>query len=250
MIYKTSRHITDKLIRHGRVDSDDRELFEYGIFLVISQMIYALVCIICGIVFKCIAESLVLYVSFNFARKYSGGFHASTELRCFIFSSLSILCSVSLIKTFEIKDLCVPFIILLAAASAVIIIFSPLDTDEKPLTEDEKVLVKYPLRNGRRHEVSRIEPQASVTLQKSKTADVRKMGVPHLAFLPLSHHIFRKLNPLEYTLPVKDYQFLGAILPYASPAGFYDGRGLVFALKPDAEYTLLSGTPCLNASRR
>ena len=142
MIYKTSRHITDKLIRHGRVDSDDRELFEYGIFLVISQMIYALVCIICGIVFKCIAESLVLYVSFNFARKYSGGFHASTELRCFIISSLSILCSVSLIKTFEIKDLCVPFIILLAAASAVIIIFSPLDTDEKPLTEDEKVLFR------------------------------------------------------------------------------------------------------------
>ena len=142
MIYKTSRHITDKLIRHGRVDSDDRELFEYGIFLVISQIIYALVCIICGIVFKCIAESLVLYVSFNFARKYSGGFHASTELRCFIISSLSILCSVSLIKTFEIKDLCVPFIILLAAASAVIIIFSPLDTDEKPLTEDEKVLFR------------------------------------------------------------------------------------------------------------
>lgn len=142
MIYKTSRHITDKLIRHGRVDSDDRELFEYGIFLVISQIIYALVCIICGIVFKCIAESLVLYVSFNFARKYSGGFHASTELRCFIISSLSILCSVSLIKTFEIKDLCVPFIIFLAAASAVIIIFSPLDTDEKPLTEDEKVLFR------------------------------------------------------------------------------------------------------------
>ena len=142
MIYKTSRHITDKLIRHGRVDSDDRELFEYGIFLVISQMIYALVCIICGIVFKCIAESLVLYVSFNFARKYSGGFHASTELRCFIISSLSILCSVSLIKTFEIKDLRVPFIILLAAASAVIIIFSPLDTDEKPLTEDEKILFR------------------------------------------------------------------------------------------------------------
>lgn len=142
MIYKTSRHITDKLIRHGRVDSDDRELFEYGIFLVISQIIYALVCIICGIVFKCIAESLVLYVSFNFARKYSGGFHASTELRCFIISSLSILCSVSLIKTFEIKDLRVPFIILLAAASAVIIIFSPLDTDEKPLTEDEKVLFR------------------------------------------------------------------------------------------------------------
>lgn len=142
MIYKTSRHITDKLIKHGRVDSDDRELFEYGIFLVISQIIYALVCIICGIVFKCIAESLVLYVSFNFARKYSGGFHASTELRCFIISSLSILCSVSLIKTFEIKDLRVPFIIFLAAASAVIIIFSPLDTDEKPLTEDEKVLFR------------------------------------------------------------------------------------------------------------
>ena len=139
MIYKTSRHITEKLIKHGRVDSDDRELFEYGIFLVISQMIYALVCIISGIIFKCIAESLVLYVSFNFARRYSGGFHASTELRCFIFSSLSILCSVGLIKMFEIKNLRMPFIILLAVASAVIIILSPLDTDEKPLTKDEKV---------------------------------------------------------------------------------------------------------------
>lgn len=139
MIYKTSRHITEKLIKHGRVDSDDRELFEYGIFLIISQMLYALVCIISGIIFKCIAESLVLYVSFNFARRYSGGFHASTELICFIISSLSILCSVGLIKMFEIKNLRMPFIILLAVASAVIIILSPLDTDEKPLTKDEKV---------------------------------------------------------------------------------------------------------------
>ena len=139
MIYKAGQFITEKLIKLGRVDPDDRELFEYGIFLVISQMIYALVCIISGIVLRCVAESLVLFVSFNFARKYSGGFHASTELRCFIISSLSILCSVSLIKLFEIKDLRVPFIILFAAASAVIIILSPLDTDEKPLDENEKV---------------------------------------------------------------------------------------------------------------
>lgn len=40
---------------------------------------------------------------------------------------------------FEIKNLRLPFIILLAVASAVIIILSPLDTDEKPLTKDEKV---------------------------------------------------------------------------------------------------------------
>ena len=139
MIYKTGQFITEKLIKLGRVDPDDRELFEYGIFLVISQIIYALVCIISGIVLRCVAESLVLFVSFNFARKYSGGFHASTELRCFIISSLSILCSVSLIKLFEIKDLRVPFIILFAAASAVFIILSPLDTDEKPLDENEKV---------------------------------------------------------------------------------------------------------------
>lgn len=103
MIYKTSRHITEKLIKHGRVDSDDRELFEYGIFLIISQMLYALVCIISGIIFKCIAESLVLYVSFNFARRYSGGFHASTELRCFFFRHYQYFAQLALLKCLRLK---------------------------------------------------------------------------------------------------------------------------------------------------
>lgn len=138
MIYKTAKVAACVLIKHNYLADDDRDLFEYGFFLVLSQLIYSSICLILGLFFGCILECIIFYIAFNLLRKYSGGFHASTELRCFIISTLSIFCSVIFICKLEFIVSDIVFTMLLFITSAIIVILSPLDTNEKPLSKDER----------------------------------------------------------------------------------------------------------------
>lgn len=138
MIYKTAKVIASLLIKHNYLVDDDRDLFEYGFFLVLSQLIYSSICLILGLFLGCILECIIFYIAFNLLRKYSGGFHASTETRCFIISTLSIFCSVVFISKMEFIVSNIWFTILLFITSTVIVIFSPLDTKEKPISKDER----------------------------------------------------------------------------------------------------------------
>ena len=108
--------------------------------MLISHLFFLFISIAFGIVFSCFFESLVFYLAFQFIRRYAGGYHASTEIRCDIMSTTSILICIMVIwlaKTYEFEML----LLLSAIISAVIIfIFCPLDTPEKPLSKKE---VKY-----------------------------------------------------------------------------------------------------------
>lgn len=137
MIFKFSQHIAKGLHRKKYIEEGDLEIFEYGISLVLSQILYSFICLLFGIFFGCVLECIIFYVSFMVVREYAGGFHASTELRCFLFSTISILLSVIFIKVLENKSLNMIFAAALFIATLLIILLSPLDTPEKPLTQSE-----------------------------------------------------------------------------------------------------------------
>lgn len=140
MISKLSQYITTKLISNSSIFEEEKDLYEYGLFMLISHLFFLFISIAFGIVFSCFFESLVFYLAFQFIRRYAGGYHASTEIRCDIMSTTSILICIMVIwlaKTYEFEML----LLLSAIISAVIIfIFCPLDTPEKPLSKKE---VKY-----------------------------------------------------------------------------------------------------------
>ncbi len=138
MIYRFAKHIAFLLNKRSYIKDEELELFEYGIFLVLSQIIYSFICLVCGAVFGCVKESVIFYVCFMFVREYAGGFHASSEIRCFVISTISIIASVSFIKLTVTKSTDILFITLFVLAVSVIALFSPIDTVEKPLTPDER----------------------------------------------------------------------------------------------------------------
>ena len=74
---------------------------------------------------------------FLLIRKYAGGYHASTEARCEIFSTLSIVGSITVAKLSEIYDFKIALLVISAVSAVCIFIFSPLDTPEKPLSQKE-----------------------------------------------------------------------------------------------------------------
>lgn len=138
MIYSLSAKISERLTSIGYVDPDETETVAYGFFTMLSKIIYALIAFSLGALMGRLPESMVFYFSVLFIRKYSGSFHADTEGRCFVISSLSIACSICLLALSCLYTEAAAALIILSAVSGVAIVWlSPVPAIEKPLDERE-----------------------------------------------------------------------------------------------------------------
>lgn len=137
MISKLSNYLTDKLLSNGTIGDEDKELYIYGLFMLLSQLMFFIITCIFGLVLNCIIESIIFYISFQFIRKYAGGYHASTETRCEILSSLSILACIVVIKLLKTYDFQTVLLLITILSAVCIFVFCPLDTPEKPLSDKE-----------------------------------------------------------------------------------------------------------------
>lgn len=139
MISKLSQKITDALFLKSSVNQEERELYIYGIFIFISHLMYLVLAFIFGCLFKLVGESIAFYISFQAIRRNAGGYHASTETRCEILSTLSIFTSIFIIKLSYLYDF--QIIILSITLISILIIFflCPLDTPVKPLSKKEQI---------------------------------------------------------------------------------------------------------------
>ena len=137
MIGKLSSKISDLLIRKSVIDSEDQELYAYGFFMLLSQLLYLIIACIFGLLFQCFLESVIFYFAFQLIRKYAGGYHASTEGRCEIMSTLSILACIVMIWLSRSYEFSLLLFCISLVAVLVIAVLCPLDTPEKPLTNKE-----------------------------------------------------------------------------------------------------------------
>ena len=137
MISKVSSKIVSVLASRSVINKDDAELYDYGFFILLSQLLYFIIALATGIILKIIPQSVIFYLAFLLIRKYAGGYHASTEARCEIFSTLSIVGSITVVKLSEIYDFKTALLVISAVSAVCIFIFSPLDTPEKPLSQKE-----------------------------------------------------------------------------------------------------------------
>lgn len=140
MVGKLSSKITELLINRDVISSENKELYDYGFFILLSQILYFIIAVIFGIIFNVLLQSVVFYIAFQFIRKYAGGYHASTEGRCEIMSTLSILACIVMIWLSRSYDFSLLLFCISLVAVLVIAVLCPLDTPEKPLSN--KVL-KY-----------------------------------------------------------------------------------------------------------
>lgn len=137
MINHLAERLVKKLLSNGTIDEEDRELYIYGLFILLSQIMFFIITAVFGLALGCIVESIVFYVAFQFIRKYAGGYHASTEARCEIMSTLSILACIVVIRLEKQFDFQMVLLIAAAISAVCIFCFCPLDTPEKPLSEKE-----------------------------------------------------------------------------------------------------------------
>ena len=124
--------------------TDNYELYEYAIYIILSSAFHMATVIVLGLVFNLLTESLVFYLSFIVIRKFAGGYHAKTPVRCYLFSFASniiILCLVKWLSSINTLFIFI-FIIIELLCVDLILLISPLDTENNPLTGQEKKMYR------------------------------------------------------------------------------------------------------------
>lgn len=133
MISRLSELIVKYFLEQSDITDDEQELYQYVFFILLSFIIT----IIIGTLLGTVLESIIFYIAFQFIRRYAGGYHASTETRCEIMSTLSILACIVVIKLSKVYDYRIALLIVTVLAAVCIFTLCPLDTPEKPLSEKE-----------------------------------------------------------------------------------------------------------------
>lgn len=125
--------------------TDNYELYEYAIYILLSSAFHIATVIVLGLVFNLLTESLVFYLSFIVIRKFAGGYHAKTPTRCYIVSIITIVLMLCIIKWILIINyLSIYYSLFFSELVCVLILcfLSPLDTENKLLNGKERTIYK------------------------------------------------------------------------------------------------------------
>lgn len=139
MISKLSNLITQNLFKNKVISDDEKELYDYGLFMIISYVAFFIIAMLFGIALHIPFSSLLFYISFCLIRNFAGGIHANSEIKCDIITTVSILISEILIKIFIDYGLVSFAFVMLIISSVCLCVFKPVTTSQKEISQKEKL---------------------------------------------------------------------------------------------------------------
>lgn len=137
MISKIGEWISRNLVNAGVIRADEKELYDYGFFLLLSKTFFFIVTVLFGIAWNVLGGSILFFIQFILIRGYAGGVHASKEQNCIMFTTLSLFFSVTAIHLFEQTQKTTLAITVMLISAATILYLGPIESVEKPLTTSD-----------------------------------------------------------------------------------------------------------------
>ena len=125
---KFSSKLIEFFVSNDLIKNEDKEIYKYAVNIILSSLIHIATVMIIGLCFNLFIESLVFYFSFIAIRKFAGGYHAKTPVRCYLFSFASniiILCLVKWLSSINTLFIFI-FIIFELLCVVLILLISPL----------------------------------------------------------------------------------------------------------------------------
>lgn len=135
MIHRLSLEIADYLFYKKIITIEKYEVYSYGLEMLISAVMGAVLILVCGILTNSFVRSIIFYVLFIVIRMFTGGYHADTHLAC----KITLLCSFILtnIAYLMLRDSCkMIFLITISILNLVLVfLLSPVECVKKPLSD-------------------------------------------------------------------------------------------------------------------
>lgn len=138
MISKLAQKTTNKIFTD--IEPEEAELCTYFFFILFSKWLSFAEVLLSGVILHNVWNAILFYCVFTPLREYSGGIHARKKKTCIFCTALALFLSIAGIKLLEVTVGCAIQAVLLIVGTAAVFLFSPLDTPEKPLDEDECIL--------------------------------------------------------------------------------------------------------------
>lgn len=135
MATKFSNKVVDWLIVNGTVKAEDRQIYLYGLQQGLMMILNIITTVIIGFCFSMVWQSIIFMVAYIPLRSFAGGYHARTQLKCYILSIMLTVVVLIMIKSIPATD--IPIIALTGIASGIIAWLSPMEDSNKPLDEVE-----------------------------------------------------------------------------------------------------------------
>lgn len=139
MLQQFAMHVTDWLIRNECIAPEEAELYQYAATNLIMTISPLGIVLIIGGAIDAIPEGIVLILPFILLRSFSGGYHFSSKLVCFLCSTGLLLGLLLLTQYLQTSPLHI-FVALWAGISIVAI--SPLETPQHPISPKERSFYK------------------------------------------------------------------------------------------------------------
>lgn len=141
MLEKLSNRLADRLLREKLIPADERDIYAYGMELFLLRVAFYSVILLTAIVTDSLFTGVVFSVVYLSLRQYAGGYHCKTPMRCMAVS-LGMYLAVVMVCRADMGALRVTAAAADAVSFAVIAILSPSESENNPLTCDEKQIYR------------------------------------------------------------------------------------------------------------
>lgn len=136
MIQQIASSVSARWISKNIISEEYREVYQYGLELMISSLIGILLISIVGIIFFSIVDSLIFIIVFCLVRSRSGGYHANSYLKCNITTVATFAASALIAYNVSIPEL--SFSIVAIVGFIILLLLSPIENEYKPIDKEDR----------------------------------------------------------------------------------------------------------------
>lgn len=129
-------------IKKGDITEEEREIYDYYFEIMLSTVLNALFLIVCGIVFNNFINTILFMIGFVIFRTVSGGFHASSHMRCFLTLASVFFVLIIMLNFVSLRWINVLTIIFLLVSTLLIYFIAPVEHKNNPLDENTREKLK------------------------------------------------------------------------------------------------------------
>lgn len=137
MIKNLAEDLAVLLAANGIIKLEDCDAYRYGLELFISKAIMYIIVFIIALLTKTLLFSILFIGMYSAIRQYSGGFHCKSAEMCLVVSILIYLVAL-FIYIINFENVKIPLMIITLVTPLIVMFFSPVETPNNPLTNEEK----------------------------------------------------------------------------------------------------------------
>lgn len=133
-----SKKTVQWLIRKGTIQQEEREVYEYSFEVLYSDLFYVLFALLIAVALHGAVASLLFFAGFFSLRKFAGGYHAATYLRCHLMFVLNQIAAILLFYLMP-RGAVFPIVaVMLVLSSACVIALAPVDHENREYSGSER----------------------------------------------------------------------------------------------------------------